>query len=313
MTPGVALDPAGTIQRPGSAGESCPQMWGWCLCSGGGLVGCRHGLEHPFDQALDQRAGGTPVGLGGLAAAVDGLAAQPLDGQPDSTLAERVLALQVLVERLEGHWLAELADLDARGAAGADHGLPAGSTAGWLRRRLRLGAGTASSLVRTARADVPRPLTATAEALTAGAISAAHAQVLAAGTQALPDHRAVEAEPVLVDAARRLDPPRLRRVITHLRLVADPDGADACADQQHQRRGLWLAPTWEGMVALQGCWTPRPVRACWPPWTRWPAHKTPPMTTRVGSAGPTPLCELARRHLEAGRLPQAGGCGPSCW
>jgi Domain of unknown function (DUF222) len=106
--------------------------------------------------------------------------------------------------------------------------------------------------------------------LTAGALSAAHAQVLAAGTQALPAHRAVEAEPVLVDAARRLDPPRLRRVIAHLRYVADPDGAEDRADQQHQRRGLWLASTWEGMVALQGCSSRRPARACWPRWSPGP-------------------------------------------
>ena len=39
-------------------------------------------------------------------------------------------------------------------------------------------------------------------------------------------------------------------------LVADPDGAQAQAERQHQRRGLWLSPTWEGMVALQGLLDP---------------------------------------------------------
>ena len=58
--------------------------------------------------------------------------------------------------------------------------------------------------------------------MTDGAISPAHAQVLAAGTQDLPAQVAADAEPVLVDAARRLDPPRLRQAIAHLRLVADP-------------------------------------------------------------------------------------------
>jgi hypothetical protein len=42
--------------------------------------------------------------------------------------------------------------VDARGAAGADQGVQAGSTAGWLRARLRMGAGAAASRVRTARA-----------------------------------------------------------------------------------------------------------------------------------------------------------------
>jgi hypothetical protein len=57
---------------------------------------------------------------------------------------------------------------------------------------------------------------------------------------------------VLLETARRLDPPRLRRAIAHLRLVADPEAADRQAERRHQQRGVWLAPTWEGMVAIQG-------------------------------------------------------------
>jgi hypothetical protein len=90
--------------------------------------------------------------LTALAAAVDRLAAQDLHGLPDAVRAERVLVLRRLLDRLEGHWLHELADLDARGAAGAEPGLQVGSTAAWLRHRLRMGAGAATSAVRTARA-----------------------------------------------------------------------------------------------------------------------------------------------------------------
>jgi hypothetical protein len=53
-------------------------------------------------------------------------------------------------------------------------------------------------------------------------ISPAHATMVAAGTRQLPDPPVRAAEPVLLDAAGRLDPPRLRRVLAHLRLVADP-------------------------------------------------------------------------------------------
>src|SRR5829696_7035811 len=87
---------------------------------------------------------------GGLAAAADELAAQDLDGLADSVRAERVLVLRRLLDRLEGHWLKELAGVDARGAAGADQGQEVGSTAAWLRTRLRLGAGAAAGQVRTA-------------------------------------------------------------------------------------------------------------------------------------------------------------------
>src|SRR4029453_9474726 len=114
------------------------------------------------------------------------------------------------------------AAVDARGAAGAEEGVQAGSTASWLRARLRMSAGAAASCVRTARALFRGPLTAPAQALTDGAISPAHASVLAHDTHDLPAHLAAEAEPVLLEAARPLAPPRLRRVIGHLRLVADP-------------------------------------------------------------------------------------------
>src|SRR5918992_3312963 len=138
-----------------------------------------------------------PDGLAALAAAVDELAARDLDRLPDTVVAERVLALRRLVDRLEGQWLKGLAAVDARGAAGAEDGVEVGSTAAWLRGRLRLGAGAASSAVRTARALFRGPLTATAQALTDGDITDVHARVLAQGTQDLPEPVAAEAEPIL--------------------------------------------------------------------------------------------------------------------
>ena len=183
-------------------------------------------------------------GLAALAAAVDQLAAQERHGLPDPVRAERVLVLRRLLDRLEGHWLQELAAVDARGAAGADHDLQVGSTASWLHSRLRMGAGAAHTSVRTARALFRGPLTETATAPTDGQLSPAHASVLAAGTQELPDHVTAEAEPVLVEAARRLDPPRLRQVIGQLREVIDPDTTTSRAERRHARRGRWLARPW---------------------------------------------------------------------
>ena len=141
-------------------------------------------------------------------------------------------------------------------------------------------------------------------------MSPAHAQVLAAGTHDLPDHLAAEAEPVLVAAARRLDPPRLRRVVAQLRLVADPDGADHQAEQQQQRRGLWLAATWEGMVAVNGLLDPeagQTLLAALEPLARPasaddPLQRIPASRRCPGRAGPP--------HLEAGRLPRTGGVRP---
>jgi Domain of unknown function (DUF222) len=200
--------------------------------------------------------------------------------------------------------------VDGHGAAGAEQGTPAASTASWLRNRLRLGASAATSAVRTARALFRGPLTQTAQALCAGELSPAHAAVLAHGTHELPTQVAAKAEPVLVDAARRVDPPWLRRLVTHLQQAADPEGADAQAQRRHQRRGFWVAPTWEGMVALQGLLDPeagQSLLAALEPLAR-------PANADDARSGPQRRAdartELARRALEAGQLPQTGGVRP---
>jgi hypothetical protein len=257
------------------------------------------------------RPAGRTDGLAELATAVEGLAAQDLDGLTDAVRAERVLGLRRLLDRLEGHWLQELAAVDARGAAGAEHDLQVGSTASWLRHRLRMGAGAAHTSVRTARALFRGPLTQTAKALTDGQLSPAHARVLAAGTQELAAHQAIEAEPVLVEAARRLDPPRLRQVVAHLREVIDPDTSASQAERRHQRRGLWLSATLEGMVALDGLLEPeagQTLLAALEPLAR-PASAADDRSG--GQRRADALAELARRALEGGRLPQTGGVRPS--
>jgi hypothetical protein len=241
---------------------------------------------------------------------MDGLDTHDLDRLSDGVLAERVLVLRRLVDRLEGRWLGELAAVDGRGAAGAEDGFQAPSTASWLRGRSRMGAGAAHRAVRTARAVFRGPLSATAQALTEGAISPAHAAVLADGTHDLPADTIADAEPVLVGAARRLDPPRLRRALTHLRLVADPDREQDRVEQRHGRRGLWLASTVAGMVALEGLLEPeagQTLLAALEPLAR-PANAEDPRSGSQRRADA--LTELARRTLEGGRLPQTGGVRP---
>jgi hypothetical protein len=112
-----------------------------------------------------------PAGLAPLAAAVDALTGQNLAGLPAAEAAQRVLELRGLLERLEGHWLRELATVDTRGAAGAEDGVAADSTAGWLRHRARLGATDAHQRLRLARALHRGPLAGTARALAAGELS----------------------------------------------------------------------------------------------------------------------------------------------
>jgi Domain of unknown function (DUF222)/HNH endonuclease len=251
-----------------------------------------------------------PVGLAALAAELQDLAAHDRDSLTDTALVEGALRLRRLADGVDGHWLAWLAAVDARGAAGAEEGVPGGSTAGWLRRRLRMSAGAATSCVRTARALFRGPLAGTAQALIGGELSPAHAQVLAHSTQELPAQVTAEAEPVLLAAARRLDPPQLRRAVAHLRLVADPEGADAQAERLQARRGVWVSATWEGMVALQGLLDPeagQTLLAALEPLAR-PTNAADDRSG--GQRRADALAELARRALEGGRLPKSGGVRP---
>jgi hypothetical protein len=245
-----------------------------------------------------------------LAALVDRLADRDRTGLSDAARAERVRVWRRLLDRQEGLWLQELAELDARGAAGADEGVQAASTASWLRARLRMGAAAAASAVRTARALFRGPLTATAQALLNGDISPAHATVLAAGTHHLPDHVAAEAEATLVAAARRLDPPRLRQAVAHLQRTIDPEGAEAERERRHQARWLRAVATFDGMVTVDGLLEPeagQTLLAALEPLAR--PHSAEDDRTG-GQRHADALTELARRALEDGRLPQSGGVRP---
>ena len=259
-----------------------------------------------------ERPPGTPPDtLAALEALVDDLAAHDRDGLPDAALAEQVLRLRRLVDRLEGQWLGDLAAVDGRGAAGAEQGIQAASTASWLRNRLHLGASAATSVVRTARALFRGPLTGTAKALCDGEISAQHASVLAHGTHDLPHQTAAEAEPVLVEAAGRLNPPRLRRLVDHLRRAADPEAADRQVERQHEQRWLWLAPTLEGRVALQGLLDPKAgqtLLAALDPLAR-PANAEDPRSG--GQRALMPWSSWPAAPSRPGSCPRAAGSAPS--
>jgi hypothetical protein len=103
---------------------------------------------------------GTPDGLTRLAAleaAVDRVIAQDLSRLGKAARADRARELRRVTDLLEDIWLRELAEVDRRGAAGADRGEVWPSTADWLSARLGVDADVASNWVRTARARYPGP------------------------------------------------------------------------------------------------------------------------------------------------------------
>jgi hypothetical protein len=134
--------------------------------------------------------------------------------------------------------------------------------------------------------------------------------MLAHGTHDLPAHVTAEAEPLLVEAARRLDPPRLRRVMGHLQMVADPDGADVQAERRHARRGLWTSPILDGMVAIDGLLESEAGQILVSALEPLARPATADDVRSGGQRQADALTELARRSLEAGQLPQTGGVRP---
>ena len=247
----------------------------------------------------------SPDGLTTLTAAVEQLVAQDLDGCSEAVRAERVLQLRRLLDRLDGHWLKELAALDARRGRRGRGGVQAGSTAGWLRQRLRMGAGAAHSRVRTARALFRGPLPTPATAQADGELSPAHATVLAHGTHDLAADLTAEAEPVLVEPP----PPRPAPPAPGHRPPGPGRRPDQATSQAQRRHGLWLASTRDGRSPSTASWRLRPASpARGLGALARPDHRPGPPSGRQRHADT--LCELARRALEAGRLPQPGGARP---
>jgi len=254
-------------------------------------------------------SGGLAAALAWLDAAVANLAAVDPAQEPDLQLATSYLDAERLADQYDAVRLRLLATVDARGAGGAEHGVMA-PTAGWLRANLRMSPHVAAQRVRTARALHRGPLPTVAAALAAGEVSYAHAAALADATHDLPPARVAEADPVLADAARRLDPPRSRRVAEHLRDLVDPDGADERTRRQLDKRGLWLAATVDGLD-VRGLLDPETgeaVQAALAPLAR-------PAGPEDGRSAPQrradAIGELARWALRAGDLPQEGGLRPN--
>jgi hypothetical protein len=148
-----------------------------------------------------------PGGIGLLAAAVDQLAVEDLDARPDAQAARQELVLRRLIERLEGHWLRELAGVDAaapptptRAPRPSPPPAGCGTAPAWA---------TPTPTPRPGRPrPPPRPCPAPPRPWPAGELSDLHAAALTRATQELAVGTVAAAEPVLLDAARRLDPPR---------------------------------------------------------------------------------------------------------
>jgi Domain of unknown function (DUF222) len=241
--------------------------------------------------------------MSSLGSAIDELAVEDLDATP-TAFADDLVELARARERLDAEWLRRLAVFDARQGAGGDEVL---STQCWVRRHCRMTAGAARERVSVARRidEVPE----TAAAFAAGEIDYGHVRQLSAAAGAVDGAVWAESEPILVDAARTLDPSGLRRAIAHWRHAVDPEAFVAGEVEAHVRRRFAISETFEAMTALDGQLygvDGAIVRTAIDAYDKPLPDDARTPTQRRADA----LVELARQALDRSELPTTGGERP---
>lgn len=250
--------------------------------------------------------------VSGLLSVVE-LAAAELAESADGALCADVVNLRRVIDALEGQWLRRVEAVDARGAFGVDGGL---STASWLRGFCRLSPGDAGRTVSVARGL--RELPQMGAALCSGAISVSHARGIVATITPARCKAAdeaglsiVEAERVLVDAARVLDPARCRVVGARWAHAVDPLGAVQDAQSAYNARRLHLSRSFENSVVLDGQFDAEggetiltAINA------QLQASLSATDTRSPAQRRADALVDICREALDSGQLPDLGGERP---
>ena len=240
------------------------------------------------------------LGVGGdLQAAIDRLRAE----DPGTVESSELACLRVQINQLEGEFTRRLALFDAQQGF-ADTCL---STQSWLRGICHMSPGSASDRTHTARRLTALPQASAA--LADGEISYSHASLIARTASDVGDKWDANAETILVDAARELDPFTLRRVCEHLKHAMDPDGSLAEANENFEQRRLHLSHM-NGMFKLDALMDPEggavlrtALNALLGP-TASNDERTPAQRRHDA------LVDLAKRQLDHGHLHQVGGDRP---
>ncbi len=176
-----------------------------------------------------------------------------LDGAaPDIShdqLATLVAELTRARARCDALLLAAVGEVDARGTCVLDGALTTGA---WLRAVAHETPGRAARIVRTARTLRSGLLPNTAAALTAGAISGAHATVIADATRDAPAGAVALIEAEAVQTATEGDVRATANLMRAFQHALDPDAADGAAVRRYDRAGITLSPTLSGTAVISG-------------------------------------------------------------
>jgi hypothetical protein len=230
---------------------------------------------------------------------------EALEAVPASSIGDDLVVLKRHINACEAEFTRRLIRFDTGQGYTATCSV---SAAAWLRSECRLSGSAASDRVEVSRRLASLP--DTTKAFAEGEISYQHAALIARTAEKLGDKMEAQAEAILVNAAKELDPATLRFVTSHLRHCLEPDGVLADANEAHDHRFLHLSQTLDGVFQLDG---------------RLDADGGAMLRTALNAlSGPpapddmrTPaqrradaLVELARQQLDRGDLPEVGGQRP---
>jgi len=233
--------------------------------------------------------------------AIDRLAQEDLELVPASGLGDDLRGLRSAIERMEAEFSRRLKRCD-RNQGYAPSGYC--SAAGWLNEECRMTRSTAWERVRQARRLAELP--ATADAFAAGDVNLAHVSVITRSAEQVGCEALRDAEPILLEAARRLDARQLRYVTAQLRHCLDPDGSLKDANRDYERRHLYLSELLDGMSAIDGMLDAEGgslLRSALDA-LMGPPERDDSRTTSQRRADA--LVEMAQRQLDQGELPQRG-------
>jgi hypothetical protein len=249
----------------------------------------------------------TPVDdepLAQLRAAVEQLAGESLDHAAEAALEGQLIDIRRQIDRLEAEFSRRLRRFEqVRGFVSSG----AAAAVAWLRDKCRLSSSAAHQRVEVARELEKFP--EIEDAWRRSNIGYEHAATLARSAREV-GHETVRAMLAdLLDAARRLDPSRLRCVTRHLRYCVDPGGATSAEEETHRRRFLTLSQTLDGALLLDGQLDAEGgalLRTAISALNKPVPNDTRSAPQRRADA----LVELASRQLQSGALPTTHGQRP---
>lgn len=223
--------------------------------------------------------------------------------------SEQLVAMRSMIDQLEGLWLTEVGHFEQADGPEDDGSV---SLTSWLRHRCRIAPTEAKARAAVARGMNTGLLHETAGAMRSGEVSWRHASVVAGTLSDVPAEHRVAAEQALQEPAKTLDPQYLRRVGAELLHRLDVDKAERAAVRRLERRGLDIAETFDGMVAVRGMLDPiagatlmtaidakvQPTRGDLTDERSWSQRRADALT------------EITREWLDFGEPPQVGGQRP---